>query len=110
MTANKKAYDMAITRDEAEKNIRDNPDVYFKKHLSKYENKKNYSTCPKCKIHELQCDPKNKGYYTCFTCNIYGDVFYFIGLEYNLKNFKVQLDKAIEIYWVDWVSRSDSFT
>jgi DNA primase len=99
---------MTITRDEAEKNIRNNPDIYFKKHLSKH-GKKGYSVCPKCKIHELQVDPKNKGCYTCFTCNAYGDVFYFIGLEYELNNFKLQLDKAIEIYWIDWVSRPDSF-
>jgi hypothetical protein len=91
---------MAINRDEAEKRIRKNPDIYFKKHLSKYS-EKGYSVCPKCKIHELQADPKNKGYYTCFTCNVYGDVFYFIGLEYNLINLKLQLDKAVEIYGIE---------
>jgi hypothetical protein len=91
---------MAINRDEAEKRIRKKPDIYFKKHLSKYS-EKGYSVCPKCKIHELQADHKNKGYYTCFTCNVYGDVFYFIGLEYNLINLKLQLDKAVEIYGIE---------
>jgi hypothetical protein len=41
---------------------------------------------------------KKEGYYKCFSCGAEGDIFEFIGLEYGLKNFKEQMDKAIELY------------
>jgi replicative DNA helicase len=89
-----------VTRDEAKKHIKNNYKLYFEQHLSKYEKgSKSYPLCPSCKKHEIQVDPKRKGYYTCFTeCGISGDVFEFIGLEYSLKSFKEKMDKAIEIY------------
>jgi len=99
---------MSITREQAEKNIRDNPDIYFRKHLGK-ESDKYDPICPNCKKHELQVISKNKDFYACFTCGAYGDVFYFIGLEFRLNNFKSQLDKAIEIYWLDWISETNTF-
>jgi hypothetical protein len=85
-----------MIRNEAKEYIKNNPDVYFKQHLSEY--KKGFPLCPNCKKHEIQPNPEKEGYYKCFKCEAYGNVFQFIGLEYGITDFKEQIDKAIEIY------------
>jgi replicative DNA helicase len=88
-----------VTRDEAKEYIKNNYRFYFEQLLSKYEKgKKSYPLCPKCNEHELQTDPKKEGYYRCFKCGEYGDVFDYIGLEYSLSNFNDKFNKAIELY------------
>jgi DNA primase len=88
-----------VNRDEAKECIKNNYRFYFEQHLSEYEkSKKGYPLCPKCKEHEIQPMKEKEGYYKCFKCGAYGDVLDYIRLEYGLKNFKEQMDKAIKLY------------
>jgi replicative DNA helicase len=96
-----------MTRDEAEEYIKNNSDVYFKEHLSRYDRKRGYPLCPKCEEHEIQPVPKKEGYYKCFKCEASGDVFDFIGFEYGITGLKSQLDKAIGIYNIQINERSN---
>jgi replicative DNA helicase len=90
-----------VTRNEAKEYIKNNYRFYFEQHLSNYEkSKKSYPLCPKCNEHELQTDPKKEGYYRCFKCGAYGDVFDYIGLEYSLSNFNDKFNKAIKLYGI----------
>jgi len=36
-----------MTRDEAKEYIKNNPNIYFKQYLSRYERKKSFPLCPK---------------------------------------------------------------
>jgi DNA primase len=85
------------TEKEAKEYIKVNPDIYFGPKIQE-GNKYGY-TCPRCK-HLLEQGTEKKHHFWCPKCNTKGDVFDFIGRQYQLVGFNEKIKKACEIYGI----------
>jgi replicative DNA helicase len=87
-----------MTGQEAKDYIRSHPEEYFTRA------RKSGYVCPLCRNGEgpsgtgLEEIPNSQGYFKCFKCGESGDVFGFIGKEYNTANFKETLEIAYNLY------------